>query len=166
MGIQVTRECAGGDKEGICWVPASQHPVTARRSHAGLGHYAAVISARQNYDLLVRHQAIRIVYPKGLKSGPPLVEVRSLADNHVFNVTTKAEVIISAGALHTPTILQRSGIGSASFLNAAGIPVLLDLPGVGSNLQDHSGPSISWNCKQLYPPRLTWIESVTNTITY
>jgi choline dehydrogenase-like flavoprotein len=156
-GVPEAKECAGGDKEGICWVPTSQHPVTARRSHSELGHYEAVISTRTNYDLLVKHQGIRIIYPGKRKSGPPLVEVRSLADNRLFNLTAKAEVIISAGALHTPTILLRSGIGPASVLKAAGIPVVLDLPGVGSNLQDHSGPRITWNCEKfaLFTPLTT-----------
>ncbi|KAK0719235.1 hypothetical protein B0H67DRAFT_149205 [Lasiosphaeris hirsuta] len=142
LGIKSRKECAGGDKEGVCWVPSSQHPVTARRSHAGLGHYAD--ATRPNYDLLVKHQVVRVVYPQGLSLGPPRVEVRSLADNQLFNVTAKAEVVISAGALHTPTVLQRSGIGSASVLGAAGIPVVLDLPGVGANLHDHSGAPVTW----------------------
>ncbi|KAK0613924.1 hypothetical protein B0T14DRAFT_606325 [Immersiella caudata] len=150
MGVQPTQECAGGHKEGICWVPASQHPVTALRSHAGLGHYANV-QPRANYDLLVKHQVVRVVWPNSNpKSGPPLVEVRSLNNNQLFNVTVTGEVILSAGALHTPTVLQRSGIGPESFLQTAGIPVVLDLPGVGSNLQDHSGPMITWNYSQPY----------------
>jgi choline dehydrogenase-like flavoprotein len=73
-----------------------------------------------------------------------------LQDDHLFNVTVQGEVIISAGALHTPTVLQRSGIGPASFLASAGIPLVLDLPGVGSNLQDHSGPPVTWNYTQPY----------------
>ncbi|KAK4168119.1 oxygen-dependent choline dehydrogenase [Cladorrhinum sp. PSN259] len=149
MGIQPVEECASGDKEGICWVPSSQHPVTGRRSHAGLGHYADV-QPRANYDLLVKHQVVRVVYPNGPNQGPPLVEVRSLVDNQLFNVTVTGEVILSAGALHTPTVLQRSGIGPSSFLGGAGIPVVLDLPGVGSNLQDHSGPPVTWNYSQPY----------------
>jgi choline dehydrogenase len=147
MGVRVLDECAGGDKEGLCWIPISQHPVTARRSHAGLGHYTAVNRTRNNYDLLVKHQVIRVVYTNGTLSGPPLVEVRSLSNDRIFNVTAHAEVVLSAGAIHTPTILQRSGIGSASFLKAADIPTVIDLPGVGSNLQDHSSPGISWNCR-------------------
>ncbi|KAK0622569.1 GMC oxidoreductase-like protein [Immersiella caudata] len=147
MGIKHVKECAGGDKEGICWVPGSQHPVTHRRSHAGLGHYANIVPPRPNYDLLVKHQAIRVIYanPKGPKRGPPSVEIKSLDDGSIFNVSAKAEVIISAGVFHTPTILQRSGIGPAAFLASAGIPVVLDLPGVGANLQDHSGPPVIWN---------------------
>ena len=149
LGVQKPRECAGGNKEGACWVPTSADPVTARRSYSRLGHYDA--ARRPNYDLLIRHQVIRVVYPRGLKSGgPPTVEVRSLADNHIFNITAKAEVIVSAGAFHTPTVLQRSGIGPAAFLKSAGIPVVLDLPGVGSNLQDHGGPQVNWNCTYTY----------------
>ncbi|EAQ87707.1 hypothetical protein CHGG_04326 [Chaetomium globosum CBS 148.51] len=147
LGVQEPKECANGNKEGICWVPTTQHPVTALRSHARLGHYAAVIDTRPNYDLLVKHQGVRVVYPKKARrnAGPPIVEVRSLADDNLFNVTAKAEVIISAGAIHTPTVLMRSGIGPASVLESAGIPLVLDLPGVGSNFQDHTGPSVSWN---------------------
>jgi choline dehydrogenase-like flavoprotein len=133
----------------LCWVPISQHPITARRSHAGLGHYAEVKSNRSNYDLLVKHQVIRVVYTDGASHGPPRVEVRSLSEDVTFNVTAKAEIIISAGALHTPTILQRSGIGSAPSLYATNITMVLDLPGVGSNLQDHSSPGIEWNCGYL-----------------
>ncbi|KAK3320145.1 GMC oxidoreductase-like protein [Cercophora scortea] len=148
MGIWVNRDCAGGDKDGICWVPNSQHPVTARRSYSGLGHYADVKDSRKNYDLLVKHQVTRVVYPGGNpRAGPPLVEIRSLDNttSQLFNLTATADVIISAGVFHTPAILQRSGIGPAPFLRKVGIPVVIDLPGVGSNLQDHSGPRLMWN---------------------
>lgn len=144
MGVRVSKECAGGDKEGLCWMPASMHPITARRSHSGLGHYATVIP-RSNYHILVKHQVMRVVYPQGVSNGPPVVEARAVGGDQVFNITAKAEVIISAGALHTPTILQRSGIGSQSFLDKANITVVHDLPGVGANLQDHSGPAMNWN---------------------
>ncbi|KAK0755066.1 GMC oxidoreductase-like protein [Schizothecium vesticola] len=150
MGINPVKECADGTKEGICWAPASQHPITALRSHAGNAHYANV-QPRANYDLIVKHQVVRVVYPNGPKSGPPRVEVRSLLDNTLFNVTVTGEVILSAGALHTPSILQRSGIGPSAFLASAGISTVIDLPGVGSNLQDHSGPPVTWSYSSPYP---------------
>jgi choline dehydrogenase len=143
-GVQVATECAGGDKEGLCWMPVSEHPVTYRRSHAGLGHYA-VLPPRSNYHLLVKHQVVRVVYPTGITSGPPLVEIRALEDDRLFNVTVNAEVVISAGALHTPTILLRSGIGSRQVLDGANITVVQELPGVGANFQDHSGPAFAGN---------------------
>jgi choline dehydrogenase len=142
-GIIAREECAGGDKDGLCWVPNSEHPETSRRSHAGLGHYAANMP-RSNYDLLVTHQVTRIMYPKGIETGPPIVQIRSLDDGEYKNITANAEVIIAAGAFQTPAILQRSGIGAISSLEAAGIPVIHELPGVGANLQDHSGPALEW----------------------
>jgi choline dehydrogenase-like flavoprotein len=57
------------------------------------------------------------------------------------------EVVLAAGGLHSPHILQRSGIGPASLLRQANISVIVDLPGVGSNLQDHPVISNSYNCK-------------------
>ncbi|KAH7085903.1 GMC oxidoreductase-like protein [Paraphoma chrysanthemicola] len=147
MGIGENKECADGNKAGICWIPASQHPITARRSHAGLGHYAEVLP-RTNYHLLVKHQVIRVIYPSGPNIGPPLVEIRSLETNQFTNLTAKTEVILSAGALHTPTILHRSGIGASFVLSSFNISTLIDLPGVGANLQDHSSVWLSWNYTQ------------------
>ncbi|KAK4209291.1 GMC oxidoreductase [Rhypophila decipiens] len=145
LKVKVQKECAGGFKDGLCWIPISENPMTARRSHAGIGHYAAVNTSRSNYDLLVRHQVTKITYPNGLDTGPPVVQVKSLVTEKLFNVSAKAEVILSAGVFNTPSILLRSGIGPDNYLSTAGISLVHHLPGVGSNLQDHSGPGISWN---------------------
>lgn len=48
-----------------------------------------------------------------------------------------AEIVVSAGAVNSPHVLQLSGIGDAAQLHSVGIPVLVDLPGVGANLMDH-----------------------------
>ena len=53
------------------------------------------------------------------------------------NTAHQGEVILSAGAIGSVQVLERSGIGSAAHLNKLGIPVIADLPGVGENLQDH-----------------------------
>lgn len=151
FGIAPQRECAGGDKSGICWVPTSQHPVTARRSHAGLGHYAAVNETRPNYDLLVKHKVRRVFYDSKDTKLPPLVEIETLSPGARatrFNVRANLEVILATGAIHTPQILQRSGIGKASLLNEANISVIADLPGVGYNFQDHGGAGASFSLNQ------------------
>lgn len=57
---------------------------------------------------------------------------------------TSREVIVSAGALATPTILQRSGVGPAAALEAIGIPVVADNQGVGANLFEHRGIVLQW----------------------
>ncbi|KAI8625502.1 GMC oxidoreductase-like protein [Xylariaceae sp. FL1651] len=153
VGVSPRKECAAGDKDGLCWVPNSQYPDTAARSHSGLGHYADVVrdGKRPNYDLLTEHKVTRVLFnssqhlASASNGGPPLVEVRSLVDNEVFIVQADLEVVISAGAIHTPQVLQRSGIGPKDLLQKAGIDVVVDLPGVGYNFHDHAGPQLTIN---------------------
>ncbi|KAK6822012.1 hypothetical protein PG987_014837 [Apiospora arundinis] len=113
-GIASRQECAAGDTDGLCWIPASQHPWASVRSHSGQGHYHDVIDNRPNYDLLVRHKVTRVLFPNNTdpKEGPPAVEVRSLRHGTVFT-------------------------GPPNLLERAGIDVIADLPGVGYNFQDH-----------------------------
>ena len=63
-------------------------------------------------------------------------------------VKAHQEVIISAGSIGSPTLLQRSGVGPMSVLVAAGVPVRHDLPGVGENLQDHLEVYFQYRCRQ------------------
>lgn len=70
-----------------------------------------------------------------------------LGDQEVV-ARAKREVILAAGSIGSPHILQLSGIGAGRMLHAAGVPVLHDLPGVGENLQDHLEVYFQFRCKQ------------------
>ena len=63
--------------------------------------------------------------------------MRFRQDGELVEARAKGEVILSAGAVGSPQILQLSGIGPADWLAELGIAVVLDKPGVGRNLQDH-----------------------------
>ncbi|KAL2275714.1 hypothetical protein FJTKL_01662 [Diaporthe vaccinii] len=65
------------------------------------------------------------------------VEFSHSRSSPIANVTCSREVIMAAGAIFSPTILQLSGIGPGEVLKSLDIPVRVDLPGVGANLQDH-----------------------------
>jgi len=65
------------------------------------------------------------------------VGVKYQQDGQTHQVRADREVIVSAGALQSPKLLMLSGIGPAEPLRKHGIPVVVDLPGVGQNLQDH-----------------------------
>ncbi|KAK4233531.1 pyranose dehydrogenase 3 [Achaetomium macrosporum] len=73
----------------------------------------------------------------------------TLSDTTVL--TARREIILSAGAFQTPTLLEQSGIGSSSILHATGItPQLIDLPGVGENHQDHLRVQVVLNTKATF----------------
>jgi len=65
-----------------------------------------------------------------------------------ITVRARSEVILSAGSIGSPCLLQRSGIGPAKVLQDAGVSVLVDSPGVGENLQDHLEVYFQYRCKQ------------------
>lgn len=66
-------------------------------------------------------------------------------------ISATREVIVAAGALHSVQLLELSGIGPASLLKSFDIPVAIDLPGVGNNLQDHCLVGTFYPCKLYHP---------------
>lgn len=68
------------------------------------------------------------------------------------NVSCSNEVILAAGAIFTPTLLQVSGIGPESVLNSLNVQVKSDLPGVGANFQDHGMLHPVYSCKSRSTP--------------
>lgn len=74
--------------------------------------------------------------------------VRYRQNGRSFVATARRGVILSAGAINSPAILQRSGIGNGASLQAAGIEVLHHLPGVGANLHDHLQVKLVLRCSR------------------
>jgi len=78
--------------------------------------------------------------------------------SELHSANAKREVLLCAGAIASPQILQRSGVGPADLLKNLGIPLVHELPGVGENLQDHLEMYLQYACTQpvsLYPA-LQW----------
>ena len=92
---------------------------------------------RPNLTVLTDVHARRVAVERGA-GGPRAagVEIRR-GDGSTSLVTARREVVLAAGAIGSPQILQLSGIGPGALLQAHGIPVLHALPGVGENLHDH-----------------------------
>jgi len=100
--------------------------------------YLAPARGRPNLSILPNALAVRVLFESRRAVG---VEV--LRDGRVERFEG-ARITLSAGAIHTPGILFRSGIGPAAELRALGIDVVADRPGVGQNLSDH--PSVGIPC--------------------
>lgn len=132
-----------GDKSTF-W-PKWIHPETGKRSDAAHGYLHPVTDEQTNLRLFTESKAIQVLFEANVAIGVEYLTrcyANSLlgakdSDKKVKSIRARKQVVISAGALSTPLILQRSGIGSASKLAGLGIPVVCDLPGVGMNYQDH-----------------------------
>lgn len=168
-GIDIPKDGCGGTN-GLFWITASRHPTTYERSYARTGHYDGAPSQRSNYDLLPGHKVNAILFngttATGLRFTPraDLFSVNGTAPGP-RTVSASKEVILAAGAIHTPQILQLSGIGDARLLARAGIsPVVVDLPGVGQRFQDQGyvgGMAWAWGNTSAIPrPPKELIDSV------
>lgn len=116
-------------------------PETNARSSASRAylHEPGAIE-RPNLHLVLTALATRIVIDDRRASGV----IWRDGDGVERTTHARREVIVCAGAIDSPALLQRSGIGARQTLERAGIDVLVDLPGVGENLQDHAEGLLVW----------------------
>ncbi|GAB1317329.1 hypothetical protein MFIFM68171_07539 [Madurella fahalii] len=136
IGLKPTEDPLAGNKPGIFWFPSTLDASTMTRSHAGRNHYERVANSRPNYHVLASHMVSKVLFTGKRAKGVSYVPTAGPADATPLNVYASTEVILAAGGLNTPKILQLSGVGPSKLLNKFGIPVVADLPGVGQNLQD------------------------------
>ena len=105
--------------------------------------YLKAAKKRSNLTILKHALVTRIVFEGKTATG---IECKISGKTKVYKA--KREVILSAGAIGSPQLLQVSGIGPRKTLETAGIDLLHELPGVGENLQDHLEFNFQYNCKQ------------------
>jgi len=138
---------SGAGQAGAYWYPASVDP-RVLRSFSRTGHWDGIEAARRNYDTLVGHRVIKINFQNKTAIGVTFTGANATSTTGSKNVKAKKEVIVALGTIHTPPLLQASGIGAKSLLQRANINLVSDLPGVGSNLQDHAWRiGLQFNCK-------------------
>jgi choline dehydrogenase-like flavoprotein len=146
LGIPKPIEAALGKSYGAFWVPSNLNPKTIIRSYARNQYYDPV-SSRANLNLIVGHRVNEVQFDSNKRAESITFVPRDNVNNTPpVTVRARQEIILCAGWLHTAQILQRSGIGPTALLTQAGIDTLVDLPGVGSNLQDHPVTGLSYNC--------------------
>ena len=115
--------------------------------------YLHPVLHRKNLDLWTKAHATRLLMDGTRVTG---VEVSHRGRNRTVEA---AEVISSSGAINTPQLLQLSGIGPAGVLRDAGVTPVVDLPGVGENLQDHLEVYVQYACNEpvsLAPQLAQW----------
>ncbi|MCF6120574.1 GMC family oxidoreductase N-terminal domain-containing protein [Mesorhizobium muleiense] len=131
MGIPFNPDFNGVAQEGVGYYQLTQKD--ARRSSASVA-YLRPIRARKNLTVRTDVLVTRIVIDKGRAVG---VEIVDRPGGQPTTLRAEREVIVSSGAIGSPKLLMQSGIGPADHLKSVGVTPVHDLPGVGSNLQDH-----------------------------
>lgn len=143
-GIAESTDPNSGSNTGVFFFPTLLDAATGTRSYARINHYERVKDSRPNYHILAEHTVGRVLFSGSRAVG---VEYLASAGGNTSQVTATKEVLLAAGGVHTPQILQLSGVGPSDQLEKLGISTVSDLPGVGQNFQDHATLTISYNCK-------------------
>lgn len=150
--IPFPKEHAAGLAVGAFWTPTALQPRSQTRSSAKNAYYDPVASrnnlilatGKKVNEILFDQSFLSWIFPKA--SG---VQYVSNSDGSVGQVWAKREVILAAGSVFTPQLLQLSGIGPRDVLQAAGIRVKRDLSAVGANMQDHPNANVVFDLKNL-----------------
>lgn len=129
LGFPATRDFTGETNEGVGF---RQGVIRGGRRETTAGAFLRPALTRGNVTLYTDALVLRVLVEQGRAIGV-------IYERHGLQGEVRAarEVILSAGTIQTPQILMLSGIGPAAHLQAHGISTVLDLPGVGRNLQDH-----------------------------
>jgi choline dehydrogenase len=135
-GIPASDDFNRGDNEGVGYFEVNQRSgVRWNTSKA----FLRPAQGRRNLEVWTGMLTTQVVLEQGASGQPRAVGValQPTAGGAIRQVRARREVLLCAGAVGTPQLLQLSGIGPAPLLQQHGVPVRLDLPGVGANLQDH-----------------------------
>lgn len=137
LGAWSNPDPEGGNATGITLTARSIDPEKGVRSYATNGYLEPVLE-RKNLYVLTGAEATKILFNNAnATTGLVANGVQYGTDGNLYSAHADKEVILSAGALKSPQLLELSGIGNRTLLEGFGIEVLLDLPEVGENLQDH-----------------------------
>lgn len=134
--IPLTEDFCAGDPEGAGWTQATiKNGIRCSSAQA----FLRPVRHRENLEVRTGALALRVEISQGRAKAVVFQQ------NGVEHVADGKEIVLAAGALKTPQLLQVSGVGNAADLERAGIGLKHHLPGVGANLHDHPSVLIKYN---------------------
>ena len=139
-GFPSTTDVNGYRQEGFA--PFDRNVRRGRRLSAARAYLHPVLD-RKNLTVVTRATAQRVVF-----DDKRAVAVEYRYGRGARHTARGAEIVLCGGAFNSPQLLQVSGVGPAKVLEAAGVPVVHDLPGVGENMQDHLEVYVQHACTQ------------------
>jgi choline dehydrogenase-like flavoprotein len=155
LGIKSNKAYMGGNPLGVMYSPSSIDPTHYNRSYSA---NAYIPLAGRNLAIMVGTTVAKI----NLKQDSHGYDANGVTLTNGIAINANREVILSAGSFLSPGLLEMSGIGNKTILAAANIKQLIDLPGVGENLQDHFRIQTSYQVK----PNFTSFDILRYNTTY
>ncbi|MEG1456362.1 MAG: GMC family oxidoreductase, partial [Comamonas sp.] len=134
-GIPATDDFNRGNNEGVGYFEVNQK--SGLRWNTAKAFLRPTCYGRSNFEMWTMAQATRLIVETQADGSQRCTGVEVATGDGLETVHATCEVLVCAGAINSPQLLQLSGIGPAALLQKHGIPVVKDLPGVGANLQDH-----------------------------
>ena len=141
-GIPRSHDLNGANHEGVDFVQVAQRK--GWRESAAQA-YLWPVRKRSNLHIRLNTFVTRVLFNGNRAGGIEFTRAGAVGNTTSDTAYARAAVIMSAGAIATPKLLQLSGIGDGLILNRAGIPTIAHAPGVGKNLQEHTGIRYSFD---------------------
>ncbi|HSW17849.1 MAG TPA: GMC family oxidoreductase N-terminal domain-containing protein [Ramlibacter sp.] len=136
VGLPLNPDYSGETQHGVAM---AQHTVFRGRRQSTATQYLRPARHRRNLTVITGAQVTSLIL-----EGRRCVGVRYLRNGVMREIRATREIILSAGAVGSPQLLELSGIGNPQLLRQHGIQVVHELPGVGENLRDHYGTPLQW----------------------
>ena len=133
-GVEKTDDFNGGDNAGVGYFDVNQRSGWRWNTSKA---FLKPAKSRMNLTVWTEAQVEKLTFEKIIGTGLRCTGAKVNRQGKSVTVKAKGEVILSAGAVNSPQILQLSGIGPADLLKSHGIEVVMNAPAVGENLQDH-----------------------------
>ncbi len=140
IGIPYNDDCNGPTQEGVGYFQQTAHAGLRWSTAKG---FLRPARKRSNVRLETHAHTMRVLF-----AGKQAVGVEYRKGERLHQVNANAEVILCAGTIGSPQILQCSGVGPGPLLRSLGVAVVHDLPGVGRNLQDHLQTRLVYKTRQ------------------
>ncbi len=149
-GYPITEDVNGYQQEGFSHFDAT---ILNSRRHNAARAYVHPVKKRTNLDVQCHAHVHKILFENNRAVGVKFAKGKSIHRVH------GKEIILCGGAVNSPQLLQLSGIGNGRELKSHNIDTIVDLPGVGENLQDHLELYVQYACKKpvsLFPSLKAW----------
>ncbi|CAD6901169.1 unnamed protein product [Tilletia controversa] len=140
LGVDRINDLSDGHTNGVAYTPNSMLPGSGNlRSSSATAYLTPIEQKRSNLVVLTTWRGWKTTWSSTARTPTATgVIIQQNNGGPTYNVKASREIIVAAGAIRSPVFLEHSGIGDANILRNINVPVKVDLPGVGKNLQEQT----------------------------